>query len=94
MVFYQNEELFQSKIEKFKSMKILLYYMEIIKINSKGQIVIPQKIRREFEITEESILALDKMKNHIIIKKIDSDLINQIERSLEDIKAGRIKQVA
>ncbi|MBU4308709.1 MAG: AbrB/MazE/SpoVT family DNA-binding domain-containing protein [Nanoarchaeota archaeon] len=73
-------------------MKILLYYMEMIKINSKGQIVIPQKIRKEFEITEESILVLDKMKNHIIIKKIDSDLINQIERSLEDIKAGRIKE--
>lgn len=66
--------------------------MEIIKINSKGQIVIPQKIRNEFEITKDSILALDKMKNHIIIKKVDSDLINQIEKSLKDIKAGRIKE--
>lgn len=66
--------------------------MEIIKINPKGQIVIPQKIRNEFEINENSILALDKMKNHIIIKKIDSDLLTQIERSLKDIKAGRIKE--
>jgi len=66
--------------------------MEIIKINQKGQIVIPQKIRKEFDITENSILALDKMKNHIIIKKVDSDLINQIEKSLEDIKHGRIKE--
>ncbi len=66
--------------------------MEIIKVNSKGQIVIPQKIRKEFEITEDSILALDKMKNHIIIKKIDTALLDKIKRSLEDIKHGRIKE--
>ena len=66
--------------------------MEIVKINSKGQIVIPQKIRNEFEITKDSILALDKMKNHIIIKKIDTELIDKIKRSLEDIKHGRIKE--
>ena len=66
--------------------------MEIIKINEKGQIVIPQKIRKEFEITKDSVLALDKVKNRIVIEKIDADLINQIERSLKDIKAGRIKE--
>jgi len=66
--------------------------MELIKINSKGQIVIPQKIRNEFEITEHSILVLDKMKNHIIIKKIDTELVDKIKRSLEDIKHGRIKE--
>ncbi|MBU2616144.1 MAG: AbrB/MazE/SpoVT family DNA-binding domain-containing protein [Nanoarchaeota archaeon] len=66
--------------------------MELIKVNSKGQIVIPRKIRVEFEITEDSILVLGKSGDHIIIKKIDSDLINQIERSLEDIKHGRIKE--
>ena len=66
--------------------------MEIVKINSKGQIVIPQKIRVEFKITKDSILALDKMKNHIIIKKIDTELIDKIKRSLEDIKHGRIKE--
>jgi len=66
--------------------------MEIIKINSKGQIVIPQKIRKEFEITEKSILAMDKVKNHIIIKKIDTELVDKIKKSLEDIKHGRIKE--
>ncbi|MFH1917783.1 MAG: AbrB/MazE/SpoVT family DNA-binding domain-containing protein [Nanoarchaeota archaeon] len=66
--------------------------MEIIKINSKGQIVIPQKIRKEFEITENSILAMDKVKNHIIIKKIDTELVDKIKKSLEDIKHGRIKE--
>ena len=67
--------------------------MEIVKINSKGQIVIPQKIRVEFKITKDSILALDKMKNHIIIKKIDTDLVNQFKKSLENVKLGKIKRV-
>ena len=66
--------------------------MELVKINSKGQIVIPAKIRKEFEITSDSVLALDKIKGHIVIKKVDTDLVNQIERSLEDIKHGRIKK--
>lgn len=66
--------------------------MKIIRINSKGQIVIPQKIRNEFEITKDSMLALDKMKNHIIIKKIDTELLDKIKKSLEDIKHGRIKE--
>ena len=66
--------------------------MELVKINSKGQIVIPSKIRKEFEITENSVLALDKIKNHIVIKKVDTDLVDQIKKSLEDIKHGRIKE--
>ncbi|MEK6913667.1 MAG: AbrB/MazE/SpoVT family DNA-binding domain-containing protein [Nanoarchaeota archaeon] len=66
--------------------------MEIIKINQKGQIVIPQKIRNEFKITEDSVLAIDKIEGHIIIKKIDVEILNKIKRSLEDIKRGRIKE--
>jgi AbrB family looped-hinge helix DNA binding protein len=68
--------------------------MEIIKVSSKGQIVIPQKIRKEFEITEESILAMEKMKDFIIIKKVENDLVNQFEKSLVGLKAGKIKRVA
>lgn len=66
--------------------------MEIIKVNTKGQIVIPQKIRREFDITENSMLALGKIKDHIIIKKIDTELVDKIKRSLEDIRHGRIRE--
>ncbi|MBT4376339.1 AbrB/MazE/SpoVT family DNA-binding domain-containing protein [archaeon] len=66
--------------------------MELVKINSKGQIVIPSKIRNEFEITENSILALDKIKNHIVIKKVDTELVDKIKKSLEDVKHGRISE--
>lgn len=66
--------------------------MEIIKVNPKGQIVIPRKIRKEFDITENSILAVDKIKDRIVIKKVDTELLDKIKRSLEDIKHGRIKE--
>lgn len=68
--------------------------MEITKISSKGQIVIPQKIRNELNIKEGSILVIDNMKDMIIIKKIDEDLVNQFKKSLEDLKSGKIKRVA
>ena len=66
--------------------------MEITKISSKGQIVIPQKIRNELEINEGSVVAIEKMKDLVVIKKIDTELIGQVKRSLEDIKHGRIKE--
>ena len=66
--------------------------MEITKISSKGQIVIPQKIRTELEINEGSIIAIEKIKDMVIIKKIDTKLLDKIKRSLEDIKHGRIKE--
>ncbi len=68
--------------------------MEITKISSKGQIVIPKRIRNELEINEGSILVVEKMKDLVVIKKIDNDLENQFKRSLEDIKHGRIRRVA
>jgi len=68
--------------------------MEITKISSKDQIVIPKKIRSELEIKEGSIMAIEKMKDVIVIKKIDTDLIGQFKKSLEDVKSGRIKRVA
>lgn len=66
--------------------------MEITKISSKGQVVIPQKMRADLEINEGSIVVIEKMKDMVIIKKIDTELVDKIKRSLEDIKHGRIKE--
>ena len=66
--------------------------MEITKIGSKGQIVIPLKIRNELGINEGSILAIEKMKDVAVIKKIDMEFVKQMRESLEDIKHGRIKE--
>jgi len=66
--------------------------MEITKISSKGQIVIPLKIRNELEINKGSVVAIEKMKDLIVIKKVDTELMGQVKRSLEDIKHERIKE--
>ena len=68
--------------------------MEITKISSKGQIVIPRKMRNELNLNEGSVLGVEKMKDMIVLKKIDMDLLSQVKRSLEDVKHGRIKRVA
>ncbi len=68
--------------------------MEITKISSKGQIVIPLKIRNELGITEGSVVAVENINDILMIKKIDTDLISQFRKSLEDVKTGKIKRVA
>jgi AbrB family looped-hinge helix DNA binding protein len=68
--------------------------MEIAKLSSKGQIVLPMKIREELDLQEGSILAVDIMKELIIIKKINVDLVNQFNKSLDDVKKGKVKRVA
>jgi len=68
--------------------------MEIARISSKGQIVIPQRIRNEMGIIEGSVMAIEKMNDVMVIKKIETDLKVQFKKSLADLKAGRIKKVA
>jgi len=68
--------------------------MEITKISSKGQIVIPLKIRSELGINEGSVVAVEMMNDMIVLKKIDVDLVKQFKNSLADVKAGKIKRVA
>jgi AbrB family looped-hinge helix DNA binding protein len=68
--------------------------MELTKISSKGQIVIPLKIRNELKIEEGSVIAIEQIKGMVVLKKIDMDLVKQFRDSLEDVKAGRIRRVA
>ena len=67
---------------------------ELTRISSKGQIVIPIKIRDQLNINEGSVIAIDTTKDLIILKKVDVDLVNQFKNSLSDLKAGKIKRVA
>lgn len=68
--------------------------MEIIKLSTKGQIVIPRKIREQLDIQEGTLLGIEKINNLAVLKKIDLDLEKQFKNSLKDLKKGRIKQVA
>ena len=70
--------------------------IEFTKSSSKGQIVIPTKIRKRFNIEEGSILAVTAQNGLIVLKKIDSGLsaedlksLRLIEEAWKDIEEGR-----
>ena len=44
--------------------------MDVVRVSSKGQIVIPAKIRREFGLGEGDKLIIDKRGNAIILKPV------------------------
>lgn len=70
--------------------------MEMIKLSSKGQIVIPQRIREELKLNEDSFIVMETIDNAVMMKKveIDEDLFGQFKRSLEDLKNGKVRRVA
>ena len=68
--------------------------METSKISSRGQLVIPQTIRRELGLNEGSIVGMENLNGMIVIKKIDTDLVSQFEKSLLDLKSKKIKRLA
>jgi AbrB family looped-hinge helix DNA binding protein len=70
--------------------------IEFTKASSKGQIVIPTKIRKRFKIEEGSILAVAAQNGFIVLKKIDSGLSSEdlkslrlIEEAWKDIEEGK-----
>jgi len=63
-------------------------------MSSRGQVVIPQQLRNELGLEEGVIIGIEKVNDVAVIKKIDVDLFNQFENSLEDLKKGRVKRVA
>ena len=67
--------------------------MEVIRVSSKGQVVIPSGIREKLGIIEESTIAIDLVDDMVVIKKIYIDLVNQFKKSLEDVKKGKIKKI-
>ena len=70
--------------------------IEFTKASSKGQIVIPTKIRKRFNIDEGSILAVAAQNDLIVLKKIDAGLsaedlksLRLVEEAWKDIEEGR-----
>ena len=68
--------------------------MEILKMSSRGQVVIPQQLRNELGLDEGALIGIERMNDMIVIKKMDTDLVKQFENSLEDLKKGKITRVA
>ena len=63
-------------------------------MSSRGQVVIPQRLRNELGLEEGVVLGIERVNDVVVMKRIDVDLVNQFEKSLEDLKAGRVKRVA
>ena len=62
--------------------------MQFTKASSKGQVVIPTRIRKRLDIKEGSIFAVAADRDVIILKKVDSDL------SAADLKSMRLVEEA
>ena len=58
--------------------------VEIIKMSSKGQIVIPQDIRAEMHASEGTLFAVVSGKDSIVLKKVampsKEDLISELQK--------------
>jgi len=75
---------------------------ELVKLSSKGQLVIPQDIRKERHIKEGSVFAISSPKEDILIlKRItnpllqeDLEILKDVEEAWEDIKEGKYKEAS
>lgn len=72
---------------------------ELTKASSKGQIVIPTKIRKYMDITEGSVFSIRAKNDIILLKKLDAKIskedmktIKLIGEAWEDIDSGRFKK--
>ena len=69
--------------------------IEITKMSSKGQIVIPQNTRKEINADEGTIFAVTAEKDTIILKKIEKPSFEGFDKLLkktqEFVKKNRVK---
>jgi len=64
--------------------------IDMIKMSSKGQIVIPQNIRGEISATEGTIFAVVSAKDSIVLKKISVPSKDELISDLKEIaKQGK-----
>jgi len=75
--------------------------IEIAKVSSKGQLVIPQDIREKMHIKEGSMFAVASMDNTLVLKKIESPIgeedmktMKRVEEAWEDIENGRYRKLS
>ena len=73
--------------------------MELTKISSKGQLVIPQTIRDQLKIEEGEVLVVSVKDDLIILKKIkdpmeeeDMKTFIEIKKAWEEIESGKYKK--
>ena len=64
--------------------------IEIVKMSSKGQVVIPQHIRDELNARKGSVFAVISSKDSVVLKRVETPSQDDLIRDLEKIaKEGR-----
>jgi len=74
--------------------------IELTKMSSEGQVVIPGRIREKLELSEGETLAVSSKDNMIVFKKIENpteeeDLrtFSEIKKSWKEIAEGKFKKM-
>ena len=76
--------------------RISYFFMEITKLSSKGQIVIPKRIRKDMKVGDP--LLVTKTNDLIVLKRIkkitkeEMRTIKSLEKVWKDIEAGKGKK--
>jgi AbrB family looped-hinge helix DNA binding protein len=72
--------------------------VEITKASSKGQVVIPEDIRKRLKIQKGSVFVITSKKEMIVLKKLDTKItkadlktLKAVEDAWKDIEHGKYK---
>ena len=72
--------------------------MNIARVSSKGQLVIPQNVRQKMKLHDGSLIAVISYGNMAVLRKVknsvsheDMQTLKLVEEAWEDIEKGRYK---
>lgn len=71
--------------------------MNTIRLQQRGTLTLPKKIRKSLELEEGVILNVTEENNRIILERADSgdkDLLRNIKKSLHEIQQGKFIEFA
>ncbi len=74
--------------------------VDLTKLSSKGQLVIPRSIRKRMNVKTGNVFAISSPKKDVVIlKKLDSPILKEdiaifkeVENAWKEIKQGRFKE--
>lgn len=72
--------------------------VEIVKVSSKGQVVLPKSLRDKLDLKKDSFVALANVDGAVILKKIqgmtkeDYESLIGVAKAWKDIEEGRYKK--
>lgn len=74
--------------------------LEVARVSSKGQLVIPQSIREKMKIEEGSMVAVTSHEGLVVLKKIEKPISKEdvktlrlVEEAWDDIGKGRYREL-